>query len=225
MATQRQFEPKLHILPQPQRNLWPELGQVPHEFTLYGGTAIALQLAHRDSVDFDFFGSASFDPDRLQKAIPFLADAEIVQRQADTLTARLSRGGAVKISFFATPQLGRVQPPLVAADTGVRVAALIDLAGMKADVVQKRAEAKDYVDIDALMRAGISLAEALSAARAIQGPFFNPQITLKALSYYGEGDLGGLPSEVKQRIQDAVRTVDVENLPAVNVERRARGEP
>jgi hypothetical protein len=36
--------------------------QVPAEFTLYGGTAIALHLGHRHSADFDFFGSRPFDP-------------------------------------------------------------------------------------------------------------------------------------------------------------------
>ena len=43
------------------------------------------------------------------------------------------------------------------------VAALVDLAGMKAAVVQQRAEAKDYIDLDALLQAGIELPTALSA--------------------------------------------------------------
>ena len=59
------FRPRLDILPDAQRALWPELAATPPEFTLYGGTAIALQLGHRQSVDFDFFGSAAFAPDAL----------------------------------------------------------------------------------------------------------------------------------------------------------------
>ena len=57
------FTPRLDILPAPQRRLWDELVETPKEFALYGGTAIALQLGHRESVDFDFFGSRSLDPD------------------------------------------------------------------------------------------------------------------------------------------------------------------
>jgi hypothetical protein len=47
------FSPHLEILPAPQRALWNELSEVSREFVLYGGTALALHLAHRKSVDFD----------------------------------------------------------------------------------------------------------------------------------------------------------------------------
>ena len=66
-------------LPASQRRLWAELGQVGPNFVLYGGTAISLRLAHRESVDFDFFSSAPFDPERLMKAIPFLEGGTVVQ--------------------------------------------------------------------------------------------------------------------------------------------------
>jgi hypothetical protein len=59
------FQPQLGILPAPQRRLWDELGTVPGEFVLYGGTALALHLGHRQSMDFDFFGDRAFDPGRL----------------------------------------------------------------------------------------------------------------------------------------------------------------
>jgi hypothetical protein len=52
------FEPRLDILPESQRDLWPELDAVAPEFVLYGGTA----LGHRVSEDFDFFSSSGFDP-------------------------------------------------------------------------------------------------------------------------------------------------------------------
>ena len=61
------FEPRLDILTDSQRELWPELDAVPSDFVLYGGTALALQLGHRVSEDFDFFSSAGFDPGVLQE--------------------------------------------------------------------------------------------------------------------------------------------------------------
>jgi hypothetical protein len=70
------FEPRLDILPESQRELWPELDAAPSDFVLYGGTALALQLGHRVSEDFDFFSSSSFDPDQLQSRLPFFRDLD-----------------------------------------------------------------------------------------------------------------------------------------------------
>jgi hypothetical protein len=69
------FSPRIDILPLPQRRLWDELASVPKEFVLYGGTAVALHLGHRESIDFDFFGNRPLDPSNLAPTIPFLADA------------------------------------------------------------------------------------------------------------------------------------------------------
>ncbi len=64
------------------------------------------------------------------------------------------------------------------------MASLLDLAGMKAAVVQQRAEAKDYIDINAiLIDARIDLPTDLASAKAIYGKQFNPQITLKMGRY------------------------------------------
>ena len=83
-------------------------------------------------------------------------------------------------------------------------------------VVQTRAEARDYIDIDALIREGnIDLPTALAAARAIHGMQFNPQITLKALSYFGDGSLPALSQEIKDRLARAAANVDLDRLPSV----------
>jgi hypothetical protein len=59
------FEPKAAILPQAQQEIWPLLAPAAAlSFVLYGGTAVALYLGHRTSVDFDFFRSASLDEHR-----------------------------------------------------------------------------------------------------------------------------------------------------------------
>ena len=65
--------------------------------------------------------------------------------------------------------------------------------------MQKRAEAKDYLDIDALIRHGIDLPTALAAGRIVYGRSFNPMITLKALSFFD--DLPALPAEVRQAVK------------------------
>jgi hypothetical protein len=210
------FEPKLDILPDAQRALWAELAAIPSEFVLCGGTAIALQLGHRQSVDFDFFSSRAFDPAQLYSTVPLLGGSTVLQQAANTLTCRVERNDPVIVSFFGVPTLRRVAAPLLAQDNRLRVASLLDLAGMKAAVVQQRAEAKDYIDLHAMLQAGIALPSALAAARVIYGERFNPQLTLKALSFFGDGDLPSLPTSVRERIIGAVRSVNLDRLPVLS---------
>jgi len=210
------FSPRLDVLPEAQRRLWGELSAVPKEFVLYGGTALALHLGHRKSVDFDFFGSRAIDVSSLETEIPFLAGARIIQREMNTLSAIVDRGAPVKVSFFGVPKLPRLAPPLAAKDNDLKVASLLDLAGTKASVLQVRAEAKDYIDMDALIRiGGVSLPFALAAAEKLYGSSFNPEITLKALSYFDDGNLRELPTDMKFRLAEAVTKVDVDHLPNV----------
>ena len=210
--------PELHldILPAPQRRLWDELIDVPESFILYGGTAIALYLGHRESVDFDFFGSQPFDPDDLYKTVSFLAESKVIQKSENTLTCLVDRNGPVQISFFGVPEINQIATPVIAPDNDLIIASLIDLAGMKASVVQKRAEAKDYIDIDAMIQHGsVDLPVALTAGRHIYGQSFNPEITLKALSYYEDGNLKTLSRAVRDRLSVAVKGVDLDRLPVI----------
>jgi hypothetical protein len=210
------FRPRLEILPPAQRRLSAELDQVPREFTLYGGTAIALHLGHRQSVDFEFFGSRPLDPAKLQASIPFLKDALVTQREENTLSAVVTREDQVTVSLFGVPNLPRLAPPLESEDNGLRVASMLDLAGTKASVVQLRSAAKDYLDLDALItKGGISLPMALTAGIALYGTSLNPQITLKALSYFEDGDLHLLPEGAKLRLVAAARAVDLDRLPSL----------
>lgn len=204
----------LDLLSPAQRRLWDELGDVPPQFTLYGGTAIALYLGHRKSIDFDFFGSESFDPQRLYAAVPFLKGAKIVQQAPNTLTCLVDRDGNVQVSFFGVPNMVVLREPLQFPDNGIRIASLIDLAGMKAAVVQQRAEAKDYLDLHALInQEAVDLPMALAAANRIYSDSFQSQLTLKALTYFGDGDLHTLPDSVRLGLVESVRAVDLNRLP------------
>lgn len=214
-----EFEPKLAVLPERQRRLWPELSAVPSGFVLIGGTAIAVQLGHRVSLDFDFIESDEFDPDKLYAELPFLRGSTQVQKSPSTLSCVIDRGGPVQASFFGTPALRLIKQPRVARDNGLRVASLIDLAGMKCAVVQKRAEAKDYVDLDAIIHEGsVDLPAALAAGRELYGTAFNPGLTLKSLCYFEDGNLASVPAAAQARLVRAVRAVNLDQLP--KLERR-----
>ena len=97
----------------------------------------------------------------------------------------------------------------------MRVASLLDLAATKLTVIAGRASLKDYLDLDALIRAGIELPNALAAARAVFGALFNPLPSLKALTFFEEGDVSQLGADERRRLSDAARRVDPDRLPVV----------
>lgn len=98
---------------------------------------------------------------------------------------------------------------------GLHVASLLDLAATKVKVVQDRAESKDYLDIARMLEEGIDLGQALGAAQSVYGPSFNPLLSVKALCYFGDGDLASLSAEVRTRLGTAAQAVDPTQLPEV----------
>lgn len=199
------FEPRLTLLPPAQQGVLRELAGIPRRFVLYGGTAIALRLGHRVSLDFDLFSNDHFLPDALEREIPLLHGAVRTRSEPDTLVTVVERARPVTVSFFGGLPLSRVADPALAGSGGPLVASLLDLAATKVKVVQDRAEAKDYLDVARLLAEDISLGEALAAALAVYGATFNPLLSVKALSFFGDGDLPTLPKALREVLERAVR--------------------
>lgn len=186
--------PRLEILPEPQRALWKELATLPRPFVLYGGTGLTLQLGHRDSVDFDFFSGQPLDKRELL-ALQIFRGAAVKQDEANTLSVEIVRADKpVKFSFFGTLSLGRVGEPTISRDHGLKLASPLDIGGLKVAVVQRRAQAKDYGDVAALLSTGLSLERMAGAAAALYPRQFEPTNTLRALTYFEDGDLPSLPA-------------------------------
>jgi hypothetical protein len=223
---------KTTILPPAQKALWPLLRSLEHGFVLYGGTAIALRYGHRQSIDFDFFGVQSFDPDVFKAKYDFLKKGETIQLGADTLSVLVpTRHSEVKFSFFGGLTFGRAGYPDICNDNLVRLASPMDLAIQKLKVIRVRSEAKDYLDLDCLLRNGVDLAEALGAAQALY-PDFPIPITLRAMCYFDDGDVSTIPNEVKKRLMaqarhfkaptKGARLDDSLDLPEVEIEQAAK---
>jgi hypothetical protein len=211
------FSPRLEILLAAQRALWPELAGTPDDFTLYGGTAIALRLAHRQSADFDFFSLESFEPGALLNKIPYLRGAALRQSSPNTLSVIVQRGGPVQLSYFGGRGIGQVARTDTVEGPGFKVASLIDLAGMKVAVLPQRVALRDYLDIHALLtRAKIPLPEMLAAAGIIYGAQFNPLVSLKAITYHNDFTLAQLPKSVREDLLKAAKATDSGNLPKLN---------
>ena len=214
----RQFKPRMDILPQSQRHLWPELHNASNlGFVFYGGTAIALRLGHRESVDFDFFTEKPLDRDAIKAAFPFVAQSTTLQDQNDAWVVLVKHGDAasdhVKVSFFGRITFGRTGEPDFTDDGVLQVASFEDLMATEVKVVLQRAEAKDYRDVAAMVNAGVSLSRGLASARVLFGPNFQPSESLKALVYFEDGDLKTLTLAEKTTLVNAVKAV--KDLPDV----------
>ena len=213
----QRLEPKLSILPAAQREILPHLAPAPKlGFVLYGGTAIALHLGHRESLDFDFFRSDSLDKDQLRTAFSFVRGAAVLRDTPDTLVILAEMpSGAVKVSLFGGIGFGRVNDPLQTSDGTLLVASLDDLMATKLKATLDRAEAKDYRDIAEMISVGVPLAAGLSAFSQM----FNgePAKVLRALGYFKDGDLNTLNAVDRKILCDARDLVG--RLPEVHVKR------
>lgn len=212
------FKPCMDILPPAQQRLWPELRDAQRlGFTLYGGTAIALRLGHRNSIDFDFFSEKPLDRGAIKAALPFIEHSTTLQDQDNTwvvLAPHESSGSEqIKVSFFGAIDFGRVGEPDFTEDGVLQVASFDDLMATKLKVVLQRAEAKDYRDVSAMVSAGVSLSRGLASARQLYGPNFQPSESLKALVFFNDGDLKTLTTNEKNTLVEAVKAVrDLPNV-------------
>jgi hypothetical protein len=126
------FQPRFEILPPAQIQLWKELQPLNTlGFVLYGGTALALRLGHRVSVDFDFFIEKKLKHAEIKNTLPFLSKATVIQDEPNAFSAIVSypnfAPGYVKVSFFGDIGFGRVGTPQASEDGIMQVASLDDL--------------------------------------------------------------------------------------------------
>jgi len=211
-------------LPAAQRRLWPALRSARDlGFVLYGGTAVSLHLGHRRSVDFDFFHDRPLDAASVRKALPIIGKARTLQEQKNTLVVSVGARDPVKISFFGGLHFGRIGDPLLTADGVAEVASLDDLLAHKLKVILQRAEKKDYEDIAAMLRAGVALSRGLAGARQLFGRAFQSAESLKALTYFMDGDLARLDRVRRGFLIAAAATVG--DLPAVPLRSRSLAIP
>src|ERR1700686_2321634 len=147
------FEPKIGALPKAQQDIWPKLSPAPRlSFVLYGGTAVALYLGHRVSVDFDFFRSSPLDKNEVEIAFAFMRDARTIQESENTLVVDAPMpSGAVKVSFFGGMSFGRINQPRQTNDSTLLVASMDDLLSTKLKAILDRAAAEDYLAISAML--------------------------------------------------------------------------
>lgn len=150
------------ILNDKRRSLLPCFAGLKAQFYLVGGTALALQIGHRDSIDFDFFSEQSFNTEILLEEVRGLLVGHTLQKTQDEKnTLSILVDGEVRVSFFTYTY------PLIGTfidEAFLRIASLEDIACMKLSAITGRASAKDYVDIFFLLKK-LTFAEMLMFAQ------------------------------------------------------------
>lgn len=137
------------VLAPPQRRALARLSALPIAQQLYlaGGTAVALHLDHRRSLDLDFFSRAdTLDLERARREITDAgARVEVIAQSDATLHLRLE-GADVDIVRYRYPLL---DPPTHME--GITVAGLRDLAAMKLAAIAKRGLRRDFWDLHEML--------------------------------------------------------------------------
>jgi len=176
----------LNTLSANARQLLKQLGRhsLLRPFYLAGGTATALHLGHRISVDLGFFTQQDhYEAEPLIQHLQTIAHLDVQQQSRGTLVGRL---GDVRISFFVYPYPLLAEPGEL---EGCRVAQLSDIALMKLIAISQRGTKRDFVDLFFICQNGYNLGELL---RKIPLKYTDVSYSvyhiLRALVYFSDAD-------------------------------------
>ena len=162
------------------------------DFYLAGGTALALQIGHRQSIDLDWFNKAVFSVPELKKDLSSLGKLEVISEDKETLNGLLD---GIKISFFRYDY--KQIFPLIGFN-GLKIADERDIAAMKLDAISSRGSAKDFIDIYFLLQK-YSLRELIGFFESKYSEIqYNKMHILKSLSYFEDADNEPMPIMLKQ---------------------------
>ncbi len=185
------------------------LGQSDIAKTTYmaGGSALALQLGHRQSVDFDFFSQEAFDPQGV--ASHLTSKGEFVTHQLTPKTL-LGAFNGVRFSLFHYPY------PLIDQTVpynGVALASPKDIAAMKLVAITDRGSKKDFIDLYELAKQQFSIENMFDFYEQKYHLLAeNKLLLLKSLQYFEDAEASEMPimviqidwEEVKKFFQDEV---------------------
>jgi|SRR3989344_4463342 len=171
-----------NVLDPNQSILLPFIQSFSSDYYLVGGTAIALHLGHRRSIDFDLFTDRSFDPVKLR--------AKILKTHHITHTFNQGEGDLtvlvdnVKITFFQYPF---IIDRLIAFEDYIKLPDLLTLGAMKAFALGRRAKWKDYVDLYFIFQK-YSFRELIDKTFSIFASEFNEKLFRTQLAYFEDID-------------------------------------
>lgn len=175
----------LEILSKEQVELLTFIEKFKSRFYLVGGTAIALQIGHRQSIDFDLFCEKYFSISTIhKKVVKEFPNCHVIHRSNDQIHYLLN---GVKFTFFHYPFSIPLDKRLSKV---ISMPNLKTLAAMKAFAIGRRAKWKDYVDLYFLLKTYTSINEISLLAKEIFGGEFNSKLFRQQISYFNDIDFG-----------------------------------
>lgn len=179
----------LNILPQGYEEVINKILKYPFikGFYLSGGTALALQLGHRESYDFDFFSRDEFNPEEILKSLKSDFDVDDLTIASGTLNCVLK---GVKFQFLLYPYLLLEE---FVEWNGISLSSTMDIACTKMITIGSRGSKKDFIDIFFLLQK-YTLDEIFeNMDRKYKGINFNKLHILKSLTSFVEADEQPMP--------------------------------
>ena len=172
------------ILHEKQVELLPLITQFTKQYYLVGGTAIALYIGHRHSIDFDLFTENKIQRRKIKNIIIKCGwePDNIIYEAFDQMHLIVNN---VKITFFLFPHKIDSKHNF---NNIIKLPELIDLAAMKAYALGGRAKWKDYIDVYFLLKEYFSFSDIAKRAKQIYGSFFNEKLFKEQLSYFIDVD-------------------------------------
>ena len=167
------------ILTEEQLELLPLIKAFKREFYLVGGTAIALHIGHRRSVDFDLFKYTGLRKKQISDKIEKNGFSfQQLYQSNEELTIVVN---SVKMTFYSYPY--QIPHSLYFEDF-VSMPELPDLAAMKAFALGRRAKWKDYVDLYFILKYHYSLRQISDRASCIFGKLFSEKLFRQQLCFF-----------------------------------------
>src|SRR3989344_8272600 len=173
---------KLEVLTEAGKDILPSLGKF-EDFYLAGGTALALQIGHRISVDFDLFSEKEISKNLLAKVKRVFENKTVISsvNNPDELTVFIN---GVKTTFLRYPF--PVKNKLLDYN-GIKLLDAKEIASTKAYTIGRRGTIKDYVDLYFVLSEKISfLDEIMEMAKSKFGNEFNDRLFLEQLVYFND---------------------------------------
>jgi predicted nucleotidyltransferase component of viral defense system len=168
------------ILDKKRLEIVPLLNFFKSDFYLAGGTGLALQLGHRDSIDFDYFSSHDIDTKKLFTKVKEVFNGHKiikVQEEKNTLTVFIDSN--IKLSFFTYKY--KLLEKLI-NEPYFKIASILDIACMKLAAIVSRATNKDYIDLYFILKEK-SLKDVLGKLNK-KMPELDINLVLKSLVYF-----------------------------------------
>lgn len=180
-------------------------------FYLTGGTALSLEMGHRESEDLDFFNKEVFEPSALAQNLRIFGKLENVSTEEGTLNLFLNE---VKLQFLHYPY--HLLKPLIPWN-GINLSSDFDIACTKLITISSRGSKKDFIDLFFLLKT-YPLPDLFKALpKKYQGTDYNQPHILKSLLFFEDAENQPMPrmhkeitwEEIKNGITISVKSVDL----------------